>query len=64
MTMQFVGVYFGFFFFFVFFLRVTPAAYGGAWARGQNGAVATGLGHSHPHMGSKLRLQPISELTA
>ena len=41
----------------VFFLfRATSAAYGGSQARGQVGATAAGLHHSHSNSGSKLRL--------
>ena len=43
------------YFFFLLFLgtpaayesSLPPAAYGSTWARGQIGAVAAGLGHSH-----------------
>ena len=42
---------------FVFCLfRATPAAYGGSQARGQIGAVAVGLHHSHHNTRSKLCL--------
>ena len=34
------------------FPRATPMAYGGSQARGQIGAVATGLHHSHSNAGS------------
>ena len=40
-----------FFFFFCLF-RATPTAYGGSQARGQIGAAATGLRHSHSNAGS------------
>ena len=42
------------FFFFVFlpFLWAAPAAYVGSQARGQIGAVAAGLHHSHSNAGS------------
>ena len=48
----------GFFFsFFVFCLfRTAPEAYGGSQARGQIGAVASGLRHSHGNAGSQLCL--------
>ena len=41
-----------------------PAAYGGSEARGQIGAVATGLHQSHSNAGSEPHLQPTSQLTA
>ena len=41
-----------------------PSAYGGSQARGRIGAVATGLRHSHSHVGSEPRLQPTPQLTA
>ena len=61
-----------FFFFFFFFVVVVvvaiswaaPAAYGGSQARGQIGAVATGLRQSHSNAGSEPRLQPTPQLTA
>jgi len=59
-----------FFFFFCLFVVVVaiswaaPAAYGGSQARGQIGAVATGLRQSHSNVGSKPRLQPTPQLTA
>ena len=56
-------LFFFFFFFFVFF-AISPAAHGGFWVRGRIGAVATGLRQNHSNMGSKLRLQPIPQLTA
>ena len=53
------------FFFGLFaFSRATPTAHGGSQARGLNGAVATGLHHSHSHVGSEPCLQPIPQLTA
>ena len=45
-----------------FFLRATPATYGGSQARGQIRAVATGLHHSDT--GSEPHLHPTPELTA
>ena len=46
-----------FFFFFSFCLfRAAPTAYGGSQARGQIGAVGTGLGHGH----SKRQTQAMS----
>ena len=47
---------FFFFFFFSFCFRATPVAYGGSQARGQIGAVANSLHHSHSNTRSKLRL--------
>ena len=46
------------------FSRATPVAYGGSQARGQIGAVADGLHHSHSHVGSEPRLGPTPQLTA
>ena len=45
-----------FFFFFVFFVclfRAVPAAHGGSQVRGQIGAVAAILHHSHSNVGSE-----------
>ena len=51
--------------FFVFCLfRAAPVAYGGSQARGQIGAVAAGLHHSHSDTGSKPHLQPTQQLSA
>ena len=51
---------------FVFFAIswAAPAAYGRSQARGQIGAVATGLHQSHSNAGSDLPLQPTPQLTA
>ena len=38
--------------------RAAPKAYGGSQARGQIGAVANGLRHSHSNARAKLHLQP------
>jgi len=46
----------------VFFVFLGPYPYGGSQAKGQIGAVTTGLHHSH--MGSELRMQPTPQLTA
>ena len=47
------------FFSFLFCLfRATPAAYGGSQARGQTGAVAAGLHHSHSNARSEPCLRP------
>ena len=53
----------GFCFCFCLFMA-TLAAYGGSQARGQIGAVAAGLHHSHTNVRSELHLQPTSQLTA
>ena len=44
--------------------RATPAVYGRFQARGQIGAIAAGLYHSHSNMESELHLPPIPQLTA
>ena len=44
--------------------RATPVAYGGSQARGQIGAVATGLCQSHSNAGSEPSLQPTLQLRA
>ena len=41
---------------FFFLFRAIPSAYGGSQARGQTGAAAAGLCHSHGKAGSKLSL--------
>ena len=46
----------GFFFFFGFFFRAAPMAYGGSQARGQIGATAASLHHSHSNTRSGARL--------
>ena len=53
-------------FFFCLFATswASPMAYGGSQARGQIGAVATSLCHSHSHAGLELHLQPTPQLTA
>ena len=55
-----------FFFFFCLFAFSTaaPMAYGGSQARGPIVAVAASLRRSHSNVGSELRLQPTSQLTA
>ena len=40
-----------------------PVAYGSSKARGQSGAAAAGLHHSHSHLGSEPHLRPIPQLT-
>ena len=51
-------------FFYFLLLKAASAAYGSSQARGQTGAVAASLHHSHSNMGSESRLQPIPQLTA
>ena len=53
-------------FIYLFFnlFRATPTTYGGSQARGQIGAVAADLDHSHSNEGSKPHLQPIPQLSA
>ena len=41
-----------------------PTAYGGSQARGQIGAVGTGLRQSHSNSGSEPRLRPTPQLMA
>ena len=48
---------------FFFLLKATLAVYGGSHARGQIGAVATGLHHSPSNAGSEPHLQPTPQLT-
>ena len=45
-----------------FYFRACPMAYGGSQARGQIGASAAGLHHSHSKAGSEPSLQPTSQL--
>ena len=49
---------------FIFLFRTSPVAYGGSEARGQIGAVAAGLRHSHSNAGSEPRLRPTPQLMA
>ena len=51
------------YFFFLLFMAA-PAAYGSFQARGQIGAVAASLRHSHSTTRSKLLLPPTPQLTA
>ena len=44
--------------------RATPAAYGNSQAKGQIGATAAGLHHSHGSSGSEAHLQPTPQLMA
>ena len=48
---------------FFFLFRASPAAYGGAQARGSIGAAAVGLRHNHSNMGFELHLQPPLQFT-
>ena len=42
------------YYYFFFFLMAVPVAYGSSQARGQIGAAAAGLQHSHSNSGSEL----------
>ena len=44
--------------------RAAPAVHGGSQARGQIGATAAGLHHSHSNARSELGLRPTPQLTA
>ena len=57
------GVLFVFVFVFLLF-RAAPMAYGVSQARGQIGAIATSLHHSHSNIRSGPYLPPIPQLTA
>ena len=52
------------FFFLFVFSRAAPEAYGGSQARGQIGATAAGLHHSHSNARSELHLRPTPQLRA
>ena len=53
------------FFISIFFLfRAAPEAYGGSQARGQMGATAASLRHSHSNTGSEPHLPPTPQLVA
>ena len=52
------------FFFFFGLFRAAPEACGSAQSRGQIGATAAGLHHSHSDMGSETPLRPTAQLTA
>ena len=64
--LKWIYFYFYFVLFFCLFAlsRAAPAAYGGSQARGQFGAVAAGLHHSHSNARSKPCLQPTPKLRA
>ena len=49
---------------FIWLFRATTAAYGSFQTRGQIGATAAGLCHSHSNAESKLCLQPTPQPTA
>ena len=51
------------FFFFAFFMAA-PTAYGGSQARGQIGAIATGLRHSHSNTGFRILATSATYTTA
>ena len=56
-------LYFSFFFSF-FFFRAIPVAHGGSQARGQMGATASSLDHSHSNVESQPHLRPTPQLKA
>ena len=49
---------------FIYSFRAVPSAHGSSQARGQTGATAAGLHHSHISAGSEPSLQPTSQLMA
>ena len=53
-----------FLFYFFGFFQDAPTAYGGSQARGEIGAIAAGLCHSHSKSGSKALLKPTPQLIA
>ena len=55
--------HFPIFFIFLFF-RAAPSVYGGSQAKGQIGAAAAGLCHSHSNARSQAHLQATPQLTA
>ena len=50
--------------FFFFFFRAVPTAYGGSQARSQIGAIAASLHYSHSNSGSEPRLRPTAHSNA
>ena len=50
-TMVGVMSFFIILFYFILLFRATPTAYADSQARGQSGAIATGLYHSHSNAG-------------
>ena len=64
-SLSHIFIFFFFSFFGLFaFSRATSTAYGESQARGQIGAIATGLHQSHTNAGSKPHLQPTPQLMA
>ena len=59
-----VPIIFSFFLFLFAISWAAPTAYGGPQARGQIGALATGLRQSHGNVRSEPRLQPTPQLMA
>ena len=57
-------LFFYLFFCLYLFFRAAPVAHGGSQARGQIGALAASLCHSHGNAGSKPCLQPTPQLMA
>ena len=54
-----------FYFYFIFFLfMAVPVANGSSWARGQTGAAAADLCHSHANTRSEPHLRPVPQLAA
>ena len=51
-------------FFFLFFLRTAPVAFGGSQARGRIRAAVAGLHHRHSNARSEMLLQSTPQLTA
>ena len=66
MVVNYIYILFNLYFTYLFILlfRATPVPYGGSQARGQIGATAAGLHHSHSNAESELHLRPTSQLTA
>ena len=56
--------YFLVFIYLFIFVRATPTAHGGSQARGQIGATAASLYHSHINAGSEPLLGPTPQLMA
>ena len=64
LTFIFLGTYFYFYLFIFWLFGATHVAYGVSQARGLNGAIATGLCHSHNNARSEPFLQSTSQLMA
>ena len=60
--MGFSLVFYSLFYFIFLLFRATPAAYGGSQARGQIGAVAARVHHSHSNLRSQPHLPPTPQL--